>query len=179
MIYEQPAWVRWIVRINLLIGGAAIVAMLVHIIVDVAARHLLNIAVQGTLETVSFYYMVALVYLAIPVVQASSEHIYVELFTVNASPRKQDLMDAVIRIFSAGLLLFFAWVAGQEAMHQTEIGAVVEAGTDTILVWPTRWLIPLSMVSTAILCLWQSSYLFRHAGERPIHETDLKATSVV
>lgn len=167
MIYHQPAWVRWIVRVNVVIGGLAIIAMLVHITVDVAARHLFNIAVQGTLEIVSFYYMVGLVFLAIPVVQARSEHIFVELFTVNAPPRRQDLMDAVIRVFSAALLLFFGWVTIKEALHQTSIGAVVEAGTDTVLVWPTRWLIPLSMVSTALLCIWQAIHLFRHAGERP------------
>ncbi|MEC7762152.1 MAG: TRAP transporter small permease subunit [Pseudomonadota bacterium] len=166
MVYDQPVWVRWIVRINLLIGGLAIAAMLLHIIIDVTARHLFNVPVQGTLEIVSFYYMVGLVYLAIPLVQARSDHIFVELFTVNAPPKRQDLMDAVIRIFSAVLLLFFAWVTTQEALHQSSIRAVVEAGTDTVPVWPTRWLIPLSMVSTAILCLWQSAYLFRHAGER-------------
>lgn len=166
MIFDQPAWVRWIVRINLGVGGLAIVAMLVHIIIDVTARHLFNIAVQGTLEIVSFYYMVGLVYLAIPLVQARDDHIFVELFTVNTSPKRQDVMDAVIRVFSAALLLLFAWVTVQEALHQTSIGAVVEAGTDTVPVWPTRWLIPLAMVSTAILCLWQSAYLFRHAGER-------------
>ncbi|WP_238366879.1 TRAP transporter small permease [Mesobacterium pallidum] len=141
--------------------------MLIHIIVDVAARHLFNIAVQGTLEIVSFYYMVGLVYLAIPLVQARNDHIFVELFTVTAPPKRQDLMDAVIRVFSAILLLFFAWVASDEALHQTAIRAVVEAGTDTMPVWPTRWLIPLSMASTAVLCLWQALYLFRHAGERP------------
>lgn len=167
MVYEQPAWVRWVVRINLLIGGLAVMAMLVHIIIDVSARHLFNIAVQGTLEIVSFYYMVGLVYLAIPLVQARSDHIFVELFTVNAPPKRQDLMDAVIRVLSAALLIFFAWVTVDEALHQSEIRAVVEAGTDTMPVWPTRWLIPLSMGSTAVLCLWQALYLFRHAGERP------------
>ena len=167
--YDQPAWVRWIVRINLIVGGFAVAAMLVHIIVDVTARHLFGIAVQGTLEIVSFYYMVGLVYLAIPLVQARSDHIFVELFTVNAPPRRQDLMDAAIRVLTAGLLLFFAWVAGQEALHQTAIKAMVEAGTDTMPVWPTRWLIPLSMVSTALLCLWQAQYLVRHAGARPVH----------
>lgn len=166
MVYEQPGWVRWLVRLNLWIGGAAIMAMLVHIIFDVAMRHLFNAAVQGTLEIVSFYYMVGLVYLAIPLVQARGEHIYVELFTVGMAPRKQDIMDAVIRILSAIVLLFFTWVTYTEAMHQTSIKAVVEAGTDTVIVWPTRWLLPLSMLSTAVLCLWQSFYLFKHAGER-------------
>lgn len=158
---NEPLWMRWLVNVNLLIGSIAVFAMLLHIIVDVTARHLFHVPVQGTLEIVSYYYMVGLVYLAIPVVQARSQHIFVELFTTGLSRRMEQIIDGSVRVFTALALAFFAWITMKEAIYQTGVGTVVEAGTGTIAVWPTRWLLPFSLISTTLICLWQALQLFK------------------
>lgn len=140
---------------NLVIAGLALIAMLVHVVLDVVLREI-HVPFSGTLEIVSFWYMVALVFLAIPIAQAHGHHIRVELFTAAVSPRVQQVIDLLVLFGCIALLILFVWVSTEEAIRQTNRLAVVEAGTGTIPVWPTRWLVPLSMATTALICLLQA-----------------------
>ena len=45
------------------IGGAALILMMLHIAADVVARYIFNAPLHGTVEIVSAYYMVAVVFL--------------------------------------------------------------------------------------------------------------------
>ncbi len=154
-----------LIAANFVIAGLALMAMLAHVVLDVVLREI-AVPFSGTLEIVSFWYMVALVFLAIPVAQAQGHHIRVELFTAAVSPRVQRWIDVVVLVACIGILIPFVWVASEEAMRQTRRLAVVEAGTGTIPVWPTRWLVPLSMATTLLVCLFQLLELLGFAEER-------------
>lgn len=149
-----------LITLDLVIAGLALMAMLVHVVLDVVLREV-HVPFSGTLEIVSFWYMVALVFLAIPVAQAHGHHIKVELFTVAISPRTQKMIDIAVLLACAALLVVFVWVSVEEALRQTSRHAMVEAGTGTIAVWPTRWLVPLSMATTCLICVMQAYDLVR------------------
>ena len=55
--------------------------MAVHVIADVSARYLFNQPLPGTIEIVSLYYMVAVIYLPVAYVQSRRQHIVVTQFT--------------------------------------------------------------------------------------------------
>ena len=59
----------WLNRGLLVLSGAMILAMMVHICADVASRFFLSKPLVGTTEFVTYYYMVACIFLALPVVQ--------------------------------------------------------------------------------------------------------------
>lgn len=145
---------------NLVVAGLALIAMLGHVVLDVVLREV-HVPFSGTLEIVSFWYMVALVFLAIPVAQAHGHHIRVELFTAAVSLRVQQFIDTLVLLGCVALLVLFIWVSTEEALRQTDRLAVVEAGTGTLPVWPTRWMVPLSMATTALICLLQAFDLIR------------------
>lgn len=149
-----------LVTVDLAIAGLALMAMLAHVVLDVVLREL-NAPISGTLEIVSFWYMVSLVFLAIPVSQMHGEHIKVELFTSNLAPRKRAMMDVVVLLFCAALLVLFCWVSTEEAIRQSGRRAMVEAGTGTLEIWPTRWLVPLSMGTTCLICVLQAAGILR------------------
>lgn len=153
---EMPRLIEYLTGINMVVAAGALVVMLGHVVVDVVLRELFHVPMSGTLEIVSYWYMVALVFLAIPAAQARGEHIQVELFTASVSPRTRTVIDIFVLIFSAALLVLFTWVTIGEALRQTGAGTVVEAGTGTIPVWPTRWLVPFSMGSTCLICIAQA-----------------------
>ncbi|MBF9033244.1 TRAP transporter small permease subunit [Rhodobacterales bacterium HKCCE2091] len=157
---RTPRVIDILVRVNMAIAGLAVVAMLLHVVLDVVMREV-HVPFSGTLEIVSYWYMVALVFLAIPAAQARGEHIQVELFTAAMTPRARAVIDVAVLILSAALLVVFTWVATEEALRQTARQAVVEAGTGTIVVWPTRWLVPVSMGTTCLICLVQAFCLVR------------------
>jgi hypothetical protein len=54
----------------LAIGAAIITLMALHVIADVSCRYLLNQPLPGTIEIVSLYYMVAVIYLPLAYVQS-------------------------------------------------------------------------------------------------------------
>ncbi|WP_118138336.1 TRAP transporter small permease [Oceanicella sp. SM1341] len=148
-------------KVNMFISGVAILAMLLHVVADIVMREVFHAPFSGTLEIVSYWYMVAAVFLAIPVAQAHGGHIQVELFTAGLSPRRRRILDTGVLLFSIALLVVFTWVSVEEALRQTRNMAMVEAGTGMIPVWPTRWLVPFSMGTMTLICSVQAFVTLR------------------
>ena len=71
------------------IGAVAMILMMIHIVVDVTGRYLFNNPIPGTLESVTYYYMVAVTALPFAYVTRSQGQISVEMFT-NWLPRALD-----------------------------------------------------------------------------------------
>ena len=70
-----------------LVGGVAIILLMLHVVADVMGRELFRFPLEGTLEIVSFYYMVAVTFFPLAYVCHNEGHISVELFTKNL-PRR-------------------------------------------------------------------------------------------
>ncbi len=64
------------------IGGVVIILLMLHITADVAGKYFFNTPIIGTLEIVSRYYMVAVVFLPLAFVQIRRQHLTVEMFTM-------------------------------------------------------------------------------------------------
>ena len=124
-------------------GAAAIVLMMLHICVDVTGRYFFNHPLPGTLETVTYYYMVMVTALPFAYVTRSQGQIVVEMFT-NWLPRRWlDLLEAIVGLVVLLYVGVFAWKTGQEAVVKTVLGEVRNVGSTQIVVWPTRWFPPL------------------------------------
>ena len=105
-----------LIALDLVIAGLALLAMLFHVVLDVVLREV-HVPFSGTLEIVSFWYMVALVFLAIPVAQQHGHHIRVELFTAAVSTRVQQGIDLLVLLGCVALLALFVWVSTEEALR--------------------------------------------------------------
>jgi TRAP-type C4-dicarboxylate transport system permease small subunit len=145
---KETAGVRDIVR-RLVVGASRqlnnvamvlISIMMLHITLDVAGKFLLNAPIEGTLETVALYYMVAIVFLPLAYSTHSGGQIVVELFTRNLSRRMVQKIDGAIGLFAFAFLVLFAWQTGLEAVAKTGSGEVRETATSVISIWPSRWL---------------------------------------
>ncbi len=93
-------------------GAVAIVLLMLHVVVDVTGRYLFNHPFPGTLETVTYYYMVMVTALPFAYVTRAQGQIAVEMFTSWLPARWVHLIDAV-----AGLLMLLyvgvlAWKIG-------------------------------------------------------------------
>jgi len=78
-----PAMTRFsdvIGKLALALAAAFLVLMALHITVDVVLRLMFGGAFPGTLEIVSFYYMVYAVFLPLAFVERRGEHIEVDAF---------------------------------------------------------------------------------------------------
>lgn len=135
---------RWVItylcNILMFIGGAAMMMMMIQICMDAAMRTLANSSVPGTLEIVSFYYMVAVVFLPLAYIQLHRGHVIIELFTAGLSPRANSFIDGLVYTFAAFAMAYFTWAAFNKAVAMTNLREFV-LGIMLIFTWPARWFV--------------------------------------
>ncbi len=148
-------------RTLMIVGGAAIVMMMVHIVADVVLKHTLNDPIDGTTEIVAAYYMVASVFLPLAYVTFSEGHLIVELFTSKMSGRPLNLLTAFSGFVTALYLLFLIFCTLDEAILRTQDGEAWETSVDLVAVWPSRWILPIGLTAMAIVVIAQVLRLIR------------------
>ena len=141
----------------------AAVVMMLHIVIDVFSKYAFNAPLEGTIEIVAGYYMVAVVFFPFAYVAYREGHIIVELFTRNLAPRKVRMLDGVIAIFTFAYLAVFTWQTLEEAIYRTVQLEIWETGTFMIAIWPSRWLLPIGGGLMAVYVLYR---LVRDLGGR-------------
>lgn len=136
-----------------LIAGLVIVVMMLHISADVFFKYFLNAPIAGTLEIVSAYYMVAVVFLPLAYVTRTEGHITVELFTRNLPASKRAGLEAVIGVVGFVYMATFTWQTAISALNSTAINEGWETADDIITVWPSRWLLPIGCALMTVYLL--------------------------
>lgn len=147
-------------HILVVVSGIAIALMAVHIVVDIAGRYLFRAPLPGTVEFVSRYYMVVLVFLPLALVQRRDGHFVAGLFTDNLPPRIKRKLIGVTQLTMAGVALLLAWRGVAAAEHATRTGEQVQAAEFVIMSWPGRWLVPLGLTLMALQALVNAVRLF-------------------
>lgn len=125
--------------------AAAVIAltlMMGHVTVDVIGKYMFNSPIPVTLEMVSNYYMVAVVFLPLAAVEKVNGHIHVELI-YSALPRVgRRILDVTAYTLALSfffMLMRYSWVS---AVRKFNVGEFI-MGTYPVLVWPGRFLVPL------------------------------------
>jgi len=114
--------------------------LMLHVVVDVTGRYIFNNPLPGTLETVTYYYMVIVTALPFAYVTRNQGQITVEMFTSWMPRRSLLLLEACAGLFMLIYVVVLAGKIGQEAVEMTRIGEVHDAGTMQFVTWPSRWI---------------------------------------
>jgi TRAP-type C4-dicarboxylate transport system permease small subunit len=130
-------------------GAAAIVLLMLHVVADVTGRYIFNNPLPGTIESVTYYYMVMVTALPFAYVTRSQGQIAVEMFTAWLPERWIHLTDAIAGLLMLLYVVVLAWKIGQEAITMTAIGEVHDAGTMQFITWPSRWIPPVALAVMA------------------------------
>jgi TRAP-type C4-dicarboxylate transport system permease small subunit len=153
IVHKLLDWLERPINALLWVGIAAGFLMMVHVTADVAGRTIFNHPLPGTTEIVSGWYMIAVAYLPWAFVAREDGHIRVDLFTRNASPRFLFVLEAVVKFVTAAWVLLFAYETFFRAIQQTKADEVWEAAGFLIIVWPSRWLLPIAGLSMGLYLL--------------------------
>jgi TRAP-type C4-dicarboxylate transport system permease small subunit len=140
-------------KVGFFLGALATLAMMVHIGADAFARTVLGAPLVGTLEIVSNWYMVALIFLPLGYLQSHRSHLIVELFTQGMSLRKQHAWDAGMQLLAAAFLATWTIPAVQLALKKTALGESMDAVFMDVVIWPTRWFMAVGMALTSLACI--------------------------
>lgn len=126
----------------LAVGCAFLALMMLHVTLDVSLRYLFNAPVIGTLETVSYYYMIIAVFLPLAYIERQGEHIRVDLF-VQFLPRWLQLalylLACLLGLIFFGLLTYQSFL---DALRSTERLETIMSNF-LFYIWPSRWALPL------------------------------------
>ena len=133
------------------IAAVAMVIMMVHVTSDIISKAITGRSIVGTNEMVTYYYMVASVFLPLAYVQYLRKHVIVELFTHNLSPKKVLMIDTGAAILSLIYMGLMAYAAFREALIQTSAGEYSLALHFSVITWPSRWVFALSCLG--MVCL--------------------------
>lgn len=123
------------------IGGVCLVLMMLQMVLDVILKFFLNAPIEGSLEVVSYYYMVAVVFLPFGLVELKHEHINVDMFV---SWMPMGWKNAIYILAGVMALVFLSMLTYQttiDALHATSINEVV-MGTRLVPIWLAKWALP-------------------------------------
>lgn len=125
------------------------VAMMLEISADVFGRYLFRHPLPGTIHMVSYYYMVAFIYLPLAFVQNRKEHIVALFFTAKLPDSWKTFLDLIAQLLMFGIFFIFGWYTWKKALMAMSYGEFVEE-TIRIVVWPTHFYLPIGAFA---LCL--------------------------
>lgn len=148
-ILERAA--TWLVTLGAILVGM----MALHVVLDVGGRYMFNFPLPGTVEFVSYYYMVGVIFGPLAFVQAQRGHFFAEIFTRRLPARTVAALDAICVLVTALLLGFLAWRTGAYAWAHTETRSQVQTAYYTIPTWPSRWMVPLGLGLMGLYALVQ------------------------
>ncbi|MBB4038725.1 TRAP-type C4-dicarboxylate transport system permease small subunit [Microvirga flocculans] len=150
---EKPHPLDRMSRVLATIGGIVLIFMMLHIMLDVFMKYVFSAPVQGTLEIVSYYYMVIAVFLPLALVELKREQIVVDVF-FNMFPRSLKLASVIFSlVLSVAIYAALTYRSTYDALHAQSIGEMAMGSAMTI-VWPSRWALPVGFASAGLVCLW-------------------------
>lgn len=145
--------VSWLNTAFLVISAIFVVLMMLHVTADVLLRAVSEVGITGTLEVVSYYYMVCAIFLAFGYVELKNQHIRVDLF-VQQMPRSAQVILYIVACL-AGFVFFglLAWQSMIDAIRATRSHETIMSNF-LFYVWPSRWALPIGFIGCllAILC---------------------------
>lgn len=144
------------------LGTLAIAAMALHVSAEVLSRLFFGRSIFGTIEIISYFYMVAGSFLPLGSAQLNGQMVATDVFA-SIVPRAirpvTDFLGRVISLLTCALLLWGSYV---NAVAKTGIGESVSGMGAPIVIWPARWFLVVGLVA---LLLAQLVLLFNPAPE--------------
>ena len=159
-------WTDQIARGQLALAAIAICSILFAISLDVILRTTLRAPLTGTMEVVSFYCMVPVVFLPIMLLELRGEHIETDLFYrlfPLSFKRVSIIISGTLSIGIYGLLTFITF---EQALSSTSRGEV-SMGVNLMPIWPVRWILPIAFSTSALGALL---LLIRNLSRKSPHD---------
>jgi len=125
-------------KLALALGAAFLVLMALNITLDVVLRLVFGGSFPGTLEVVSFYYMVYAVFLPLAFVERRGEHIEVDAFFNLMPARAQRVLLCFSFLISLAYFGALTWQSLMDAVAATQNRQTAMANF-TFYIWPARW----------------------------------------
>lgn len=144
--------IRGLARALAALAGLSVVLMMLQMVADVVLTHLAGAPIEGNLEVVSVYHMVAVVFLPLAIVEIRHEHINVDLL-VQLFPRWLQVACYVLGcLLSAVFFAILGWQTLLDAIRAYQVNEVM-MGASFVTIWPARFLLPIGFFAILLAVL--------------------------
>ncbi len=150
-------------RLTLALAQASIVIMMLLISADAIGRYLVSRPIQGTFEVTTYYLMVVLTYLGIPIMYTKGRHIKLDILGKWSHNRFIEMFRSAIILAVMG---FITWHASIEAFGKFRAGDT----TFGIIQFPLYWSYVWFPIGCGLLSLRILSDLFFHRERETGHD---------
>ncbi|MCB1356801.1 MAG: TRAP transporter small permease [Maritimibacter sp.] len=134
------------------LGALAVVAMMLHICLDVVLRNAFRISLDTVPEIVARYYMTALAFLPLAWLEIRRDMISVELLDFTLSARARRYSDALVMAIATAVYALLAWTNWDKALSETRVGTLVEIATYKMPVWHSFWFAAIGFSFATVIC---------------------------
>ena len=144
------------------VAGLSLVLMMVHVTLDVVLKYFFKLPIPGTAEVVAAYYMIGTVFLPLAYIEVHNRPIVVELFYDRVPQALQGWLDILGTVASLVFYAFLTWQSTKIALLSLESREYID-GLWKVVVWPSRFLIPVGLVAACIALVARLALLV-HGG---------------
>ena len=145
-------FVSWVTALNCIF----LMCLVVHVTLDVVLRYVFNTPIHSTILFVSVYYMVAIAFLPLAVIEVKNEHIAVEILTKRFPENIQNFLLVISTTLTMLVAALVAVRTGQEALSQYNNGAFsMEAGRK-VFIWPSYFFLPVGFAMISVVAAWKT-----------------------
>jgi TRAP-type C4-dicarboxylate transport system permease small subunit len=151
--------VRWLSQLLMYFGMAIILIMALHVSASVAMRWTIGRDIPLTLEMTTYYYMVALTFLPLAIIDLTHRHIRAEFLYAVMPAAIRYVLAIAIRLAMVGYLGFLTWRTFLNADSRTRVTEQIVTMLGNMPIWPARWLVPFGLaVATlaAVVLAWRA-----------------------
>lgn len=138
-----------VANFQLTLAAIGVLAILLTISLDVFLRAVFNAPFSATIEIVSFYYMIPVVFFPMMYLEHTGTHIETDLFYRLFPIRLQKLSDLASGLITIGIYSVIAYLTFKQAIKSTHSGEVA-MGVNLLPIWPVRWVLPIVFTSAAL-----------------------------
>ena len=125
------------------VAALAVMAMMVHVTLDIVLRYLFDAPLTGTITFVSHYYMVFLVCLPLAFVERMDGHIAVDVVTERMPERWSYHLRHIALLPSAAVVGLVAYATWDEAASKFERGVFIMENDMQVPIWIGYFALPL------------------------------------
>ncbi len=159
MVKAIETGIRWLALVLAWVAGAALILMMVQTLVDIAMKNFAGAPIEGNLEIMSVYHMVAIVFLPLAIVELKHEHITVDLLVQLFSPGVRRVTNTLGYLVSTVFFGLLTYQTGLDALKAFRIDEILMTSI-LITIWPAKFSLPIGFAAVTLASLlhaWQAA----------------------
>lgn len=150
--HKADTAIRWLSNVLAVIGGIALMLMMIQTVADVIADQFFSRPIPGNLEVISVYHMVLVVFLPLAFVEQRHEHIQVDLVYQLMPRLMQRIVLSLGYLVCAGFFAVLAWRTLGDAIRAFGKNEML-MGNIFIIIWPAKFVLPIGFAAIGLMVL--------------------------